>query len=154
MSDYLNILIVFRACAVATVLIFSTTAAIIASAIPAMLAGRVIFPVTIRIRAVGRAPVNNLAAVPANFFPIAAIPRRIGIVVLAGRIFFVAAFGTNTARVEAMGFRVAISRRFVRFTRMHAAFHYAHCGQNSCCRLTASHGGMLSTSISPIIFST
>ena len=43
------ILIVFRACAVATVLIFSTTAAIVASAIPAMLAGRVIFPVTIRI---------------------------------------------------------------------------------------------------------
>lgn len=102
------ILIVFRACAVATVLIFSTTAAIVASAIPAMLAGRVIFPVTIRIRAVRRAPVNDLAAVPANFFPIAAIPRRIGIVVLAGRIFFVAAFGTNTARVEAMGLRVAI----------------------------------------------
>ena len=73
-----------------------------------MLAGRVIFPVTIRIRAVGRAPVNDLAAVPANFFPITSIPRRIGIVVLAGRIFFVAAFGTNTARVEAMGLRVAI----------------------------------------------
>ena len=91
------VLIILRACAVATVLIFSTTAAIIASAIPAMLAGRVIFPITIGIRAVGRAPVNNLTAVSANFFPIAAIPRRIGIVVLAGRIFFVAAFGTNTA---------------------------------------------------------
>ena len=102
------ILIVFRACAVATVLIFSTTAAIVASAIPAMLAGRVIFPVTIRIRAVGRAPINDFAAVPANFFPITSIPRRIGIVVLTGCIFFVAAFGTNTVRVEAMGLRVAI----------------------------------------------
>lgn len=102
------VLIILRACAVATVLIFSTTAAIVASAIPAMLAGRVIFPVTIRIRAVGRAPINDFAAVPANFFPITSIPRRIGIVVLAGRIFFVAAFGTNTARVEAMGLRVAI----------------------------------------------
>ena len=42
------VLIILRACAVATVLIFSTTAAIVASAIPAMLAGRVplaeIFP--------------------------------------------------------------------------------------------------------------
>ena len=102
------IFIVFRACAVATVLIFSTTAAIVASAIPAMLAGRVIFPITIGIRAVGRAPINDFAAVPANFFPITSIPRCIGIVVLTGCIFFVAAFGTNTARVEAMGLRVAI----------------------------------------------
>ena len=83
------ILIVFRACAVATVLIFSTATAVVTSAIASMLAGRVIFPVTIRIRAVGRAPVNDFAAVPANFFPITSIPRRIGIVVLAGRIFFV-----------------------------------------------------------------
>ena len=91
------VLIILRACAVATVLILAATAAIVASAIPAMLAGRVIFPITIGIRAVRRAPINDFAAVPANFFPIAAIPRRIGIVVLAGRIFFVAAFGTNTA---------------------------------------------------------
>ena len=102
------IFIVFGRGAVAAVLIFSSAAAIVASAIASMLAGRVIFPITIGIRAVGRAPVNNLAAVPANFFPITSIPRRIGIVVLAGRIFFVAAFGTNTARVEAMGLRVAI----------------------------------------------
>ena len=102
------VLIILRACAVATVLIFSPGTAVVTSAIAPMLAGRVIFPVTIGIRAVGRAPVNDLAAVPANFFPIAAIPRCIGIVVLAGRIFFVAAFGTNTARVEAMGLRVAI----------------------------------------------
>ena len=102
------IFIVFRACAVAAVLVFTATAAIVASAIASMLAGRVIFPVTIRIRAVRRAPINDFAAVPANFFPITSIPRRIGIVVLAGRIFFVAAFGTNTARVEAMGLRVAI----------------------------------------------
>ena len=102
------IFIVFRACAVATVLIFSTTTAVVTSAIASMLAGRVIFPITIGIRAVRRAPVNDLAAVPANFFPIAAIPRCIGIVVLAGRIFFVAAFGTNTARVEAIRLRVAI----------------------------------------------
>ena len=46
------IFIVFGRGAVATVLIFSTTAAVVTSAIPAMLAGRVIFPVTIRIRAV------------------------------------------------------------------------------------------------------
>ena len=102
------IFIVFGRGAVAAVLIFSSAAAIVASAIPAMLAGRVIFPITIGIRAVGRAPINDFAAVPANFFPITSIPRCIGIVVLAGRIFFVAAFGTNTARVEAMGLRVAI----------------------------------------------
>ena len=91
------VLIILRACAVATVLIFSTTAAVVTSAIPAMLRRRIIFPITVRIRAVGRAPVNDFAAVPTNFFPIASIPRRIGIVVLVGRIFFVAAFGTNTA---------------------------------------------------------
>ena len=73
-----------------------------------MLAGRVIFPVTIRIRAVGRAPVNNLAAVLANFFPITSIPRRIGIVVLTGRIFFVAALCADTSGIETMGLRVAI----------------------------------------------
>ena len=102
------VLIILRACAVATVLIFSTTAAIVASAIPAMLAGRVIFPVTIRIRAVGRAPINNFAAVPANFFPITSIPRCIGIVVLAGRIFFVTALCADTSGIETMGLRVAI----------------------------------------------
>ena len=102
------IFIVFRACAVAAVLIFSATAAIVASAIPAMLAGRVIFPVTIGIRAVGRAPVNDLAAVPANFFPITSIPRRIGVVVLAGRIFLIAALCADTSGIEAMGLRVAI----------------------------------------------
>lgn len=91
------IFMVFGRGAVAAVLIFSPATAVVTSAIASMLAGRVIFPVTIRIRAVGRAPVNDLAAVPANFFPIAAIPRRIGIVVLAGRIFLIAAFGTNTA---------------------------------------------------------
>ena len=89
------IFIVFGRGAVAAVLIFSPGTAVVTSAIAPMLAGRVIFPVTIRIRAVRRAPINDFAAVPANFFPIAAIPRRIGIVVLAGRIFFVAAFGTN-----------------------------------------------------------
>ena len=83
------IFIVFRACAVATVLIFSTTAAVVTSAIPAMLRRRIILPIAVGVRTVRRAPVNDLAAVPANFFPIAAIPRRIGIVVLAGRIFFV-----------------------------------------------------------------
>ena len=102
------VLIILRACAVATVLIFSTTAAIVASAIASMLAGRVIFPITIGIRAVGRAPVNDFAAVPANFFPIASIPRRIGIVVLAGRIFFVAALCADTSGIETMGLRVAI----------------------------------------------
>ena len=102
------ILIVFRACAVATVLIFSPATAVVTSAIASMLAGRVIFPITIGIRAVGRAPVNDFAAVPANFFPIAAIPRCIGIVVLAGRIFFVAALCADTSGIETMGLRVAI----------------------------------------------
>ena len=91
------ILIVFGRGTVTAILVFTATAAIIASAIPAMLAGRVIFPIPIGIRAVGRAPINDFAAVPANFFPVTSIPRRIGIVVLAGRIFFVAAFGANTA---------------------------------------------------------
>lgn len=102
------VLIILRVCAVATVLIFSTTAAIVASAIPAMLRRRIIFPITVRIRAVGRAPINDFAAVPANFFPITSIPRCIGIVVLAGRIFFVAALCADTSGIETMGLRVAI----------------------------------------------
>ena len=102
------VLIILRACAVATVLIFSPATAVVTSAIASMLAGRVIFPITIGIRAVGRAPVNNLAAVPANFLPVAAIPRCIGIVVLAGRIFFVAALCADTSGIETMGLCVAI----------------------------------------------
>ena len=102
------ILIVFRACAVAAVLVFTATAAIVASAIAPMLRRRIILPITIRIRAVRRAPVNDLAAVPANFFPITSIPRCIGIVVLAGRIFFVAALCADTSGIETMGLCVAI----------------------------------------------
>ena len=98
------ILIVFRACAVATVLIFSTTAAIVASAIASMLRRRIILPITIGIRAVGRAPINDFAAVLADFFPITSIPRCIGIVVLTGRIFFVAALCADTSGIETMGF--------------------------------------------------
>ena len=102
------VLIILRACAVATVLIFSTTAAIVTGSVTAVLRRRIILPITVRIRAVGRAPVNNLAAVSANFFPITSIPRCIGIVVLAGRIFFVAALCADTSGIETMGLRVAI----------------------------------------------
>ena len=102
------IFIVFGRGAVTAVLILAATAAVIASAVAPVLAGRVIFPIAVRIRAVRRAPVNDLTAVPANFFPIASIPRRIGIVVLAERIFFVTALCADTSGIETMGLRVAI----------------------------------------------
>ena len=102
------ILIVFGRGTVTAILVFTATAAVVTSAIPAMLRRRIILPITIGIRAVGRAPINDFAAVPANFFPIASIPRCIGVVVLAGRIFFVTALCADTSGIETMGLRVAI----------------------------------------------
>ena len=102
------IFIVFRAGAMTAVLIFSATTAVIASAVAPVLAGRVVFPIAVRVRTVGSAPVNGFATITADFLPVTSIPRRVGVVMLARGIFLIATFCADTSGIKAMGFCMAI----------------------------------------------